>query len=179
MKAHVRAERMTHRPENALYKHLRVDGDPAGSPDMCVDGSVTPVLFQYIVPAGKRVIIERVLFTGLGPTIKPERFVSIAAVTNGLTIDILDPDDNSLLDFLDGHGITANYKWAQMVGVDVPSMLSPGSALDMMPLRWTLGKSGWATELLAGEKFSVGVHDDLTAIDYLEMFLQGHIEDTE
>lgn len=177
MKTHVRAERMTHRPENHLMRHLRING--TGSDLMMVDGSVTPVYFQYIVPAGKRAIVERILVTALGPVIRPDTFVDIPAITNGLTIDILDADDNVLLDFLDGEPLRTNFHWAMLCGNDMPMLGVSGNALDMMPVRWTLGKSGWSTEMYAGEKFSVGIHDDLTTVNYFEMFIQGHVEDNE
>lgn len=61
----------------------------AGSSDMRVDGSGTPVVFAIPVHSTKITLISQLRCFGGGPSIKLDKFLTMtAALTNGLKVDI-------------------------------------------------------------------------------------------
>ena len=46
-------------PQNHLFAYLRRDGEPDGSMDLAVDGSIVPAFFEYMSPQSRRSIRSR------------------------------------------------------------------------------------------------------------------------
>ena len=155
--------------QEMLFRSLR---DSAGSSDLRVDGSVTPVSFRYTVPTGKIAIISRMLTHIVDSGMQWQEFAGITALTNGLTIKALDVDDSVLLDFIDGNTIQNNGDWSHVAGSDEVLQLSAGP--DLLAIRWSLFKTGFVPFLEEGQSFEVLVQDDLsTGIDVLSILIQG------
>ncbi len=65
-----------------------------GSSDMLVNGSVTPVVFKIPAIADHDIFISEMRFYGGGNGIQYTKFLSRAALTNGITLDIKSDDVN-------------------------------------------------------------------------------------
>ena len=100
-------------PERFLFKFFRESG---GSAEMNVDGSVTPVNFDVVhphtatKPERDAVFINRINCLIVDGNLRPSFFGGIAALTNGVTIDVLDAQLNSILDITAGEPIKTNVK---------------------------------------------------------------------
>lgn len=156
-------------PEELIYAFLREPGD---SIEMDVDGG-TPVVFTYEAPAGKKAIIQRVIFNILDAAIQPTKFGGLAALGTGCLVEVHDTDDSVLLDFLDGTTIKQNSDFAILASIDAPIVGAGGS--NQLPIRWTIGKSGKALKLLAGQKLAFTVQDNLVAMSSFRTVVQGYL----
>ena len=158
-----------------LYKLLRNPLD--NSPDMNVDGSSTPVQFQYIVPAGKDVELHRFMFDLVDNAIKYGQFAGLAtALTNGVMVEIIEDDGTTvLLDFTDGENVKINSEWAHLAGVD--SIVQPAAGDDALPVRFSVHKAndGNAMYLSEGRIIRVTIQDDLSTVSHFECMIQGKI----
>ncbi|KKN41079.1 hypothetical protein LCGC14_0726880 [marine sediment metagenome] len=156
--------------DRALVAHL----ENAGSRDMNVDGT-TPVTFEYGPPAGLVAAIERCLIHLFDSTIDPSDFGGIRpALTNGLLVQLIEPDDSVGLDFLDGETINNNGEFSLLAGVDV--VFESGVGDDQIYVRWTLALDHGAPLLLrTGDRFRVTVRDDIQAISSFRWALKGRL----
>ena len=154
-----------------LYKFLRNGG---ASELMSVNGAITPVVFEYVVPEGKDVWIERMNIMGHNNQIIPDDFFGITKLANGLLIQALDDQDNLLIDFNDGVPIQETIQWSLLAGTDT-RINNQGANEDAAVIRWTLSKAGEPLFMRAGYKFRVTVQDDLTTIPHLSMMIQGMV----
>lgn len=159
--------------EYMLYSLLHVDGAPGGSPEMNVASATD---FEYIAPAEKTAFIERVLFTGQNTGMLPAKFIGLVALTNGLTVKVLNPDDDEVLDFLDGLTVKDTTDFGLLAGPDAPIRDTSQVQQDELIIRWTIGRSGHALRLPEGWKFQVKVQDNLSAITKLRVQVQGWLE---
>lgn len=156
------------RPELQLFKFLR----NASSPAMNVNGSITPVKFEYVVPAGRELYAQRLNFEFINTGMKPDNFAGVAALTNGLLIEVLDDDNTPLIDFTDGLGIKNQTEFAPLAGVDA-NVTSGGGTPDGLAVRWTMARTGAPIYMTAGQKFVLTVRDDLSTITQMRAMLQG------
>lgn len=163
-------------PSGMVFKHLI----NAGNTEMSVDGSVTPVAFQAIVPSGKQWKIERVNMYLLDGGIRHDRFAGLAGgLANGLRFTAVDADNTTeLIDFLDGQPILINAHFTKLAGVD-NMLVGIAGGDDQIQIRWTMSKSGAPLLLTAGQRLSVTVQDDLTSITSMSALIQGVVEDSE
>lgn len=146
-----------------LYFHMKVDG--TGSRDIHdANGSVTPVEFQYIVPAGKIAFVDRVIFNTAGRAIEPDLFIQIVALTTGCKVEVLDTDDTVLFDFLDGLTIKDNIGFSCLTAVDALVNDSMGVNRDHLSISWQISNSGGSLYLTAGQKLTFTVQDDISGI---------------
>ena len=159
--------------EYMIYSLLRVDGGPAGSPEMNVASATD---FEYIAPAGATAFIERVLFTAQNTAMLPAKFIGLTALTNGLTVKVLNSDDEEIFDFLNGLTIKDNTDFGLLAGPDAPIRDTSQVQQDELIVRWTIGRSGHVLRLPAGWKFQVKVQDNLSAITKLRVQVQGWLE---
>ncbi len=139
---------------------------------MSINGSVTPVAFEWENIRSRPAAIARTLWSILdaGPT--ANTFGGIAGgITNGLLIELVDNADVVQFDFFDGETVKKNHQFGLLAGVDWVVLAGPG---DAFTVRWTLAKAGKELRLPPGFKLRVTVQDDLTPIDSMTVMLQGY-----
>lgn len=165
--------RKTFTADEFVFKYLRNGGN---SKEMNVDGSIAAHNFDYKVPEGKSVWIERLNIYALNQNIKIDTFFGLAKLANGITFLVLDENDNIVLDFSEGEGIKTNEEFVSLAGSDVNTTVSAlGNEADGSAIRWTISKAGESLFLREGHTFRMRVADDLTLIDQMRAMLQGVI----
>lgn len=161
-------KKKTFTADEFIYKYLR----NGASPDCNVDGSLTPQVFEYVVPAGKHSWLYRINCEGHNGSITRDNFLGISALTNGLLFQVLDDQDNVLIDFTDGEGIKITTEFSALSGVDT-QIDTRGGGEDGIAVRWTFERAGEPIFMKAGYKFRMTVRDDLSGISQLRWMLQG------
>ena len=143
----------------------------AGSRNMAVDGSVTPVEFSWGPTTAAQ--ITRVLFKIRDGSVAKNKFAggSELSVGDGLLFRVLDSANNVLHDFLDGEEIRALDDFDLIAGID--SISVPAAGDDSWSCRWTLEKSGKKYPLFAGQRLAVTIRADLSGITHFYGNIQG------
>lgn len=159
---------LVRRPEDFIAKFLVQDGDT--NTDLSVDGSSTPVNFDYLIPDDESFLLSRLLFRLEDTAIAMTKFGGIAALTNGITIKILGTDlDNTKFDAFNGATIKKNDDFALIAGESI--LLGAGT--DAFMVRYTLLKSGALMRIDGGERVRIVVADNLTGITEFHVTVQG------
>lgn len=150
-----------------------------GSSNQAVNGSVTPVNFDYVVAAGDDVYVNRIIvhledntgidsgsYGGISP---------VAALTNGITLNIVRADAAMAdIDLLDGEPVQTNADWAKFC-YDV-SVSNFGSGNEALTIRWTFAGAGKPIHLFPGDTFRMTIRDDLTSLVAHSANIQGWSE---
>jgi len=158
------------RPDRQVYKYLR--NRVGGLVDMNIDGSITPQIFEYVVPAGYDFYAFRLNLGALANGIDPDGFLGLAELTNGLDIQLRNAADAVILDYLDGEHFTHHHDFGYLAGVD--SDIRPNaSGPDGFGVRWTMAKNGAPDYLEQGQKFVMIINDNLSTIVEMRAMLQG------
>ncbi|MDB4306312.1 hypothetical protein N9980_01980 [bacterium] len=146
----------------------------ASSIDMNVDGSVTPVNFTYTVPANDEAFISRCNIYIQDASPSPILFGGIAALTNGLLIEVLDSGLSVIKTFNAQKPTQDNSDFVSLAGVDVRYQSGAGAG-DDVAIRWTFANhsGGDTLQLRQNETFRVRVRDNLTALTAFRWVLQG------
>ena len=159
-------------PNDFLFSHLRLAGNPLASRELAVDASSAAVKFSYKVPTGRVARIHRIMIVILDKPITPTNFGGISALTNGLKFDVINKDGvSTVFDFLDGVTIKRNADFGCLAGVDV--QIDAGGAADMLLVRWTISDVGANCFLTEDQSFQITVQDDLTGLDSASVMIQG------
>ena len=143
----------------------------ASSPDLNVDGSVTPVEFSYRPNKGETVNIARLLiYLEGGTNFAAEDFANLAtALTNGLTISFDGAQVASWRDNVDI--VTTMY--------DVEGYASLNNIARSISGRWTLNRAapGFAGVEVTYENGGVvaTVNDNLSTLTQFRIRAQGHV----
>ena len=149
-----------------LDRILDTNGDGTGTKNANIDGSVTPVLFSIAPPATGVIVIHRLLVTITdNALVTAEKYGGVAMLTNGISIGLFDPSDDSLqTDYLDGIPIQSNCDWGR-VCYDV-DLRTWGTGNSFIQVRWTLSKSGTNLILRSSDDYHFGVliSDDITGL---------------
>ncbi len=157
--------------ENLLYQKLRT---AAGSSNMVV---TTTTQFSYTPPSGKIALVSRVLFDIIDGAMQVDKFGGLAALSNGVKVEILDgQDDSVILDFLDGSTIKSNFDFSHVAGVD--AFVEPTAGDDELLVRWSISKTGVHLYLPLTRKFAVTIQDNLTGIAHFDATIQGILVDS-
>ena len=145
--------------------------DNSSSIDMNIDGSVTPVPFDYVATTDVLIARSNIYIIDANPT--PVQFGGIAALTNGLLIQVLDASLNALKTFSAQEPIVSNADFVGLAGTDVSFAIGAGT--DSVAVRWTMNRmtGGPGMILRAGHRFRVLVRDDLTGITTFHWTIQG------
>ena len=151
-------------PQNHLFAYLRRDGELGGSMDLAVDGSTEPAFFEYISPDSRRSIITRVhpLYFCQNP--KPDKFAGLGSgpLANGLKVEVVDENGETLKDYLDGESIRRDSDWNLLAGIDqVTDYTGP---IQRVAIRWTIEKSGHSLWLRQKCRFRITIQDDLSGM---------------
>lgn len=144
--------------------------ESGGSEEMAVNGSVTPETFQVVAP-NDGIEAVRINFLIADANIRIyDFFGGIAALTNGITIKAMD-GATELFDFIAGRTIKRNAHFTWLAGVDTPVLDAVGD--DVLPVRWTIEKSGESFRLQGGQSIDITISDDLTGLTSFTAMLQG------
>ncbi len=148
--------------------------ESGGSMEMAVDGSVTPVAFEWENQEPvKHAVVSRLLWDILDGSPTTSKFGGIiGGLTNGVLVELRDAADAVVVDFLDGDPIKQNHQFARMVGTDWALVI--GAGVDSVNVRWSLFKTGKQLLVPPGFKLRVTVRDDLMALDSMSVSLQGY-----
>ncbi len=148
--------------------------DGGGSMEMAVDGSATPVEFEWENEEPIRhAVCSRLLWDILDGSPTTTKFGGIiGGLTNGVLIDLRDATGAVVLDFTDGDPIKQNHQFARMVGTDWA--LTIGAGVDVVNVRWSLFKTGKELLVPPGFKLRVTVRDDLLTLDSMSVSMQGY-----
>ncbi len=149
--------------------------DENGSPDLNVNGSVTPVEFVYTAP--QTVKINRVNFVAYNDAREEVLgFFSLSVLTNGLWIV-------HRRRAAQGSGIIENFgtglvpirthaDFSALAGIDV-EVTTVGGIESRFAVRWTLGNAGIPLAMQFGEQLVVTVRDDLSTLNSFRIQAQG------
>jgi len=156
----------------SFYKHLR---NPLNnSADANVDGSVTPVKFEY-TSENRYSFIYRLIVYVEDAGIRAALYGGISALTNGIKVEVIEADGTTVkLDLLDSDTVNSNGEWAS-VCYDVAFHTFP-SGHDAMAVRWTFPRAGSPLILGPGEIFRVTIQDNLTALTKQHFFVEGQYD---
>ena len=160
-------------PANGIFAFIRNGSD---SPEMDVDGG-TPVAFSWTneVAAGRIAYLTRTLITALGgATEDHDGFFSLAALTNGLLIDIRDENGTVVQAFeTDSLPIKRHVEFGNLAGVDIDT--DSGAGVSRYNIRWTFSKAtGRPLLLRPGWSFRVTVRDALQTLTMFRISVQGY-----
>ena len=159
-------------PANQLYKLLK-DGSTS---DMSVNGSVTAVSYQYLVPTDKIVFIEEINILVIDGGIVPTKFGGITALTNGVLVRAVDADLTTVLeDFTEDLPIKKNADWSLLAGSDRETTAVAGD--DTEEVSWSIASESGPLLLTEGQCFEFLIQDNLEAITEMEVMIEGIIFD--
>lgn len=157
-------------PSLQLYKYLRESG---GSEDMAVNGSSTPVVFEYEVPAQRALLLEKITLSIENAGITPSNFGGVSALSNGLLIQAVDAENVVLLDYTDSVPIK-NLADFLSIGGSGAKLFDDSLGVDAMGITIPFGS---LDALKAGEKIRIVVQDNLTGMDQMKAMVHGVLLD--
>jgi hypothetical protein len=136
-----------------IFKYLSLDGLGV-TKNANVNGSVTPQKFFVKPPANRIYDLRQLIIHIEDASVPPGSYGEIAALTNGVTIKVLNDADVEIMDLLDGGAAKTNDKYYHIspkvefgdtvVNIYIP--LEPGIALE------------------PHERLEVSIDDDLTGL---------------
>lgn len=163
-----------------ISHYLDTVGDQTGLTNAI--GDETPGEFFIQAQPGQQLVIARLIVyieDGVTGKFDPGKYGDIAALPNGIKVQVRESDDEVINDLTNGHAIHTNGQW-QQVCFDV-SVLDNNSTMSLA-VRWTYDKSipqGYGEEghtpivLNPGQKFSVIVNDNFTGLLSHHFLVQG------
>lgn len=144
----------------------------SGSSDMAVDGSSTPVEFEFLIPANTWVDLAQFNIVLTDVAVTNDKFGAITALTNGVTIEIIDVDTTTVLfDFTATRPIRTNTDFALYAGVS--AKLAGGGLVDAVLVEWPLQSTGAVLRVLGGQLIRATVNDNLTGLNTFGILVQG------
>ncbi len=141
----------------------------AGSAAMNVNGSVTPVVFEYVVSSSFYFGLAEINLVISDAAITPVKFGGITALSNGITWQVVDASNTLLYDFCPGGNIKQNAEFGNIGGTTI--VLTGGA--DQISVTWRTSTAGISAILQAGWKVRVTVRDNLTGLDYFQASVTG------
>lgn len=165
--------------DKAIYKFLRLDGKPAGSANMAVDGDPGPINFKA-GPTGTQVWeITRIIFhlrdnvAGM----KPEEFGGISALgAKACQLGVMQAG-TEVLDFTNGLDIAANQDFGRICyDLAFVSGGSGANANTALQSRFTFAKAGHPILLQGWNKDEIfmGINADIDAVLEFTAQIQGY-----
>jgi hypothetical protein len=150
-------------PADAVHVHLLKDG--SGTRSMVYDGSVTPGTWKIGPGAGVIWSISSVIIAVVGANMTAGKYGSLSALTNGITLKVLDSGDNVLFDMFGGHQIKQNHEFYHDAGV--VQTYAVGSGDDVISTEIVLLDQYGSNLLLdgdSGERLEMVISDDLSTL---------------
>lgn len=159
-------------PIRAAGGHVYQLLEDGGSSDMAVDGSSTPVEFEFLVPVNTWVDLAQFNIVLTDVAVTNDKFGALTALTNGVTIEIIDVDTTTVLfDFTATRPIRTNTDFALYAGVS--AKLAGGGLVDAVLVEWPLQSSGAVLRVLGGQLIRATVNDNLTGLNTFGILIQG------
>ena len=140
-----------------------------GSPDMNVNGSITPMIFSLTPPINKKWVIHRLLLLIEDNAMSWNKFGGISPLTNGVKIDY---DDNAIQTDISHTNIKKNRDFViESYDTNIKS-----ESTDLLSMRWTFKKSGTPLVMLGStnDEFRFTINDNLTGLIYFHAIIQGY-----
>lgn len=149
-------------------RHMR---DAAGSEDMAVNGSVTPVEFTLEPRAGeKALILSQAVITIVDTgNFDSGSYGNNVILTNGILVELVSDTGVVLVDLLDGDPVKTNPEWAQNTGN--LTLYTFGSGDNVATIVWNA--PGNQIILDANTILRVTIQDDLTGLSKHQIHCQG------
>lgn len=156
-------------------RYLDTNGDGTGTKNANVNGSVTPVdYFIQADPNGKNKLFlaRMIVHIEAAGTITASGYGNLAVLTNGITLQHQDADDNVIRDITDGIPIKSNGGWRRQCydGARAPW----GSGNETFSARYTFAETGELIVLKPGEKLVITINDDLSTLVQHYFNVQGN-----
>ena len=155
-------------PQHMLYKFL------ATSSGLVEMNSSIAYTFAYTTPSSQTAYLHRINLMIVDSGIGFNEFGGLgSALSTGLELGIYDPEDNQVLDFMDGQSLVANEEWGWLAGVD--DIITPVAGEDGLRVRFTFSKvtGDRPIKLEAGWSFRCIVAQNLDGITKFRIMLQG------
>ncbi len=156
---------------SGFYQYLSTDGAGGGTTN--ADGNyATPTQF-YIQDTGRYLAIERlILYVEDVGSMDSGQYGNGLTPSNGIRLEILEPDDTLVHDVMAGNPVTKNLHW-QGKCHDL-TMSSWGSGNTGYSVRWTFAKAGKPIILAPGQKLAAILEDNYTGLVEHRFQVQGH-----
>ncbi len=161
--------------EDHVFQYLLRASDLAY--DLAVDGSVTPQNFDYRIPAGtkyKKFQLVRVCMLFADASMRYDRFLGFAALLpNGMLFQVVDIDGTTIIQHFgtDIVPLISTASFSNLAGVD--AVFAGEAGPNILPIRWTIEKSGNKMTLYPNQIFRCVVQDDLTPATGIQIMVQG------
>lgn len=158
--------------DTQLYKgkYISVKIKNAGSPDMNIDGSSTPVAFTAGPGSGKKWYVTRMLLTIEDENISHTKFGGIAGgLTNGVDIKITENGTERDLATSIIKTNTAFYQLCYDINIE-------SAVTDILAMRWTFLKGGTSLQFknTTSDNLKIIINDNLTSLISFQAIIQGY-----
>ena len=141
----------------------------AGSDEMNVDGSTTPVNFTSAPLTGKNLIVYRLILTMEDSSMSWVKFAGRSALTNGVVIYVTEDgvERNIVTDPIKTN---RDFVW-NAYDVEIDNATSA-----ILRMRWTFSKAGTVLVLkdAYADNFRIKIQDDLDTVNYFKATIQGY-----
>lgn len=151
-----------------ILKWLREEG---GSRNAAVNGSSTPVLFEYTSTEDTVEVARLIISIVDSGTFDAEKYGNGLVLTNGIKLEVINSEGGVVLDLLDGEEIKTNADWQAMCFDFHYNDIGTGDNVAVM--RWTFERAGEPLLLPEGSKLRITVQDNLTGLTAHYFQLQG------
>ncbi len=141
----------------------------AGSDDMTVNGSITPVNFYSRPSTDKNLIVYRLILTMEDNSMSWTKFAGRSALANGVVIFVTE-------DGVERNIVTDPIKTNRDFVWNAYDVQIDNATTAVLRMRWTFSKAG--TVLVLKDSFSdnfrIKIQDDLSGISYFKATIQGY-----
>lgn len=156
-----------------LYRYLDTNGDGTGTKNANGNYSGAVEEFYIEAQAGDSIKIARMIVSLEDTAVmQAEEYGNFgSALTNGITIKVLDEDDNVISDLTNGVPIKTNAQWGALCyDVDKKAW---GAGDELLLVRWTFTKAGDFWHLEPGQRLVVYLNDDFSGLVNQYFMVQG------
>lgn len=155
-------------PKDTIIEFLKDTND---SPEMNVNGSVTPVEFYYNVTQGHNLLVTSFNVIIGDTKVDPQDFGGQPALANGLQLLVVDTNGRKIVDLFGGEPVKENWQWGHLVGTNW--FVDRGSKTEVLTAELGLAASNIVTSLTPGQRIIMTVRDDLSALAFMQATITG------
>ena len=168
--------------EDIVIELLSLDGDDADDARVemgelagndFVDGSTTPVNFEFPVPGDRRFLWTRTNILFIASTPNAEKFGNLAKLDNGCLLQEINPDGSVRRTWNRRFPIRQNGDWMLLAGTDNTHEFAAGAG--SAGARWTVEKAGSKVWVPPGGRIRLVIQDDLDGLDSFRVCIQGQL----
>lgn len=169
------------RPENIIAQFADTDGDGGGTINAIGNYSGTADDFYIEAQAGERIGIARVIVQiEDSGAFDAGTYGNGVALTNGITVLVLDSENSTIIDLTGGEPIKKNSDWGRLC-YDV-QVLDWGTGNEFCLARWTFSRmsdQGDPLILSEGQKLVFRLNDDFSGLVGHRFFIEGEHQPKE